>query len=203
MIVFTHFLLRMQQQRCNGAVKRWDFPRCLDSSLLSRGLSISSPSMLSWPSPGEKGTGGGGSERSLRHVHPSVFCPPSQLIGSCVRPPLPNPSSPLPRSSLYPFPFSHFYFSFHKSDRSSLRCAVTMATLHSAAGPHPLPLSSSPPSLPPSLFLSLSPIICSDSMVLNIDGGVLHPDPALFSSPLLFSASLPPFFLSHSPLFSC
>ena len=110
--------------------------------------------MLSWPSPGEKGTGRRGSERSRRHVHPSVFCPPSQLIGSCVRPPLPNPSSPLPRSSRYPFPFSHFYFSFHKSDRSSLRCAVTMATLHSAAGPHPLPLSSSPPSLPLSLPFS-------------------------------------------------
>lgn len=110
-------------------------------------------------------------------------------------------------SSLYLFSFSHFYFSFHKSDHPSLRCTVTMATLHTAAGPHPLVLSLSSSSLPLSPF---SPIICSGSTVLNIDGGGLHPGHALLSSSLLllFVLLLSLFLLvasclSSSPLYLC
>lgn len=123
---------------------------------------------------------------SHQHIHSSVFCPPSYLIGSCFHPPLPNLSS-----FFHSLPFSILSLFLHKSDHSCLRCTVTMATLYSAAGPHPLPphLLSLPP--------SLSPIICSDSMVLNIDGGVLHPDPALLSASLLCL----PCFLTYSPLF--
>lgn len=132
------FFARMQQQCSNGAVKRRDFPSVRIS--LSRGVPVSHPSIL----PRWEGTGEEASKRS----HQDFFWPPSQLIESCVHPPPPDSSSSF---SCPFFTFSHFYLSFQKSDHPSLRCAVTIATLYSAAGPHPLVLSSSSPSLSPFL----------------------------------------------------
>lgn len=151
----------MQQQCSNGAVKRRDFPSVRIS--LSRGVPVSHPSIL----PRWEGTGEEASKRS----HQDFFWPPSQLIESCVHPPPPD------SSSSFSCPFFHIlsllsFFPEVWPSLSSLRCH------HS----NPLLCCRTPPSrslLVFSLPLSLSPIICSGSTVLNIDGGVLHPDPTL------------------------
>lgn len=133
------FFARMQQQCSNGAVKRRDFPSVRIS--LSRGVPVSRPS---YPAQVRRDWGGGKQEVTPRLLLTAI------TVNWVLRPPT---SSWLLLFFFLPFffTFSHFYLSFQKSDHPSLRCAVTIATLYSAAGPHPLVLSSSSPSLSPFL----------------------------------------------------
>lgn len=152
----------MQQQCSNGAVKRRDFPSVRIS--LSRGVPVSRPS---YPAQVRRDWGGGKQEVTPRLLLTAI------TVNWVLRPPT---SSWLLLFFFLPF-FFHIlsllsFFPEVWPSLSSLRCH------HS----NPLLCCRTPPSrslLVFSLPLSLSPIICSGSTVLNIDGGVLHPDPTL------------------------
>lgn len=142
--------------------------------------------------PGEKGL-----EERQREVTPAdpLLCLLSTITVNWVLRPPTSPSPrlpllPLSPSSLLPFSVLSLFFFFPRvwPFFSPLRCHHGNPSLCCRTPPSPSLLVFL---LPPSLSLSLSPIICSDSTVLNIDGGVLHPDPALLSSSSPFFLCLP------------
>lgn len=141
--------------------------------------------------PGEKGLEEDERQGEVTPTHPLCL-----LLTITINCGLHPPTSP-PSCSLLSLLFSIlslFYFSFHKSDHSSLHCHHGNPLL--CCRTPPSPLLSSPRLLPPPLYLPLSPIICRGSTVLMLM--VVFCTQALLSCPPLLSSSSLFFF----PLFN-